>query len=455
MLGRSTRGTAPGAVLRTGPATAPAVHLKVTPNPQGMKNLPKPYRGAEQTPPPALQPRNRKCLAAFVSFGLLPLVACHKSGFPDVAPGFHEFAYVANAGSDTVSILDLVYLRPDHTLAVGHHPVALIANPLRNEVYVANEGSNTVTVLSVEHNRIESTIAVGRGPAALALSPDGERLFVANSAANSISIVDLHTRREIGSVRTPAPPTSLQAASDARTLVVTSRPAGSVTTFSVTPTHPAPRSTPALTLRSSWANCPGATAPTILQDASKLFVACSTAGTVASFSLAAEPSSWNARQNPTLLTDHMLTLLRVGTDPEHIALKPDGGEIFVSNTGSNSISEIATSTSEVGGTYTITERPGGALVADDDSTLWFSNSASDSLGVYSIDDGRLVNTVRAGSGPDALAFSADQHLLLAANMRSGDVALVRTSGTGSPALFTILPAGNTPAAIVTASFTAR
>ena len=401
-----------------------------------------------------LQPCSKHALAlAAATLSLLPLSACRQSGFPDVAPGFHEFAYVANAGADTVSVLDLVYFRTDHTLSVGHHPVALAVNPLRSEVYVANQGSDAITVLSAEHNRVEATVGVRRGPSSLAVAADGNRLFVANTLSNSVSVVDLHTRREITTIPTPSSPTELRLSPDARTLAVLSRPAGNTSLFSVTPTSPA-TSTP-LTLRSTIPSCPGATAATILPDSSKLFVACSAADNVMSISLAADPASWNARQNPTLLNDHMLTLLRVGTHPEHIALKPDGGEIFVSNTGANSISEIATFTSEVGGTYTIAEHPGHALVAADDSTLWISNNASDTIGLYSIDDGRLVNTVRAGSGPDALAFSADQHLLLAANVRSGDVAIIRTTGTGSPALFTMLPAGHQPVSIVTHAFTAH
>ena len=68
-------------------------------------------------------------------------------------------------------------------------------------------------------------------------------------------------------------------------------------------------------------------------------------------SLAAEPGSWPARQDPTATSDHLLTMLDVGQTPVHLAMKPDGGEIFVSNFGSDSISEIYTWTNEVGGTY--------------------------------------------------------------------------------------------------------
>ncbi len=54
--------------------------------------------------------------------------------------------------------------------------------------------------------------------------------------------------------------------------------------------------------------------------------------------------------------------------------------------------------------------------------------ASDLISIYSIDDGQLVTTIHTGSSPDALAFSADEHILLAADARSGDVSVIRTPG---------------------------
>jgi YVTN family beta-propeller protein len=136
-------------------------------------------------------------------------------------------------------------------------------------------------------------------------------------------------------------------------------------------------------------------------------------------------------------------------------MKPDGGEIFVSNFDSDSISEIATGTNEVGGTYTIASKPRNAVVSADNSTLWVSNFSADSISIYSIDDGKLEGSVRTGSAPDALAFSADEHLLLATDVRSGDVAVVRTQGRSGPALFTMLPAGSAPKEIVIKSFRKR
>src|SRR5260370_36875545 len=94
------------------------------------------------------------------------------------------------------------------------------------------------------------------------------------------------------------------------------------------------------------------------------------------------------------------------------------------------------------------DKPVRGIVSGDNSTLWVSNFGADSISVYSIDDGRLVSSVRTGSAPDALAFSADEHLLLAADAHSGDVAVIRTQGKLAPALFTTLPPGPSPTAIV-------
>ena len=382
------------------------------------------------------------------------LTGCRRHSFPDVPPNYREFAYVANAGANTVSVLDLVYLRPDHTLKVGDTPMALATNPVRNEIYVVNRGSASISVIDALRNQIAATIAVRRQPSAIAIAADGRRAFVANSGANSVSILDLDARRELSTVPAGNTPMALALSPDARSLVVASRASATVSIFSVAPTSPATSGAP-LTLRVTIAGCPGAAAVTILPDSSKAFVACAAARRVMAISLAAAPNSWPARQNASLLTDHLLTLLDVGANPNALALKPDGGEVFVSNSDSDSISEIATWPNEVGGTYTIASHPAQLLASADNGSLWIANEAADTVGIYSIDDGRLTGSVRTGSAPVALAFSADEHLLLAANANSGDVAIIRTDSKQGPALFTMLPAGTRPSALVTKSFTSK
>lgn len=395
-----------------------------------------------------------RSLAAAAALALLTLCSgCRRNGFPDVPAGYHEFAYVSNGGSNTVSVLDLVYLRQDRTLRVGDDPTGLAVNPVRNEVYVVNTKSDSVSVIDAETNNVVATIPVRHRPYAISVDDTGHRAYVANSGSNSVSVIDLDRRREIAVAGTGEQPGVARISPDNRTLVVTNRGSGSISLYDVAPYEASPAdSSHILHFRAAFDGCPGATDAVILPDSSKVFVACSDGHQVMAVSLAAAPNSWNAKQNPSLLTDHLLTLLDVGKTPVNLAMKPDGGEIFVSNFDSDSISEIDTWNNQVGWTQAIGNKPTHGIVSRDNSSLWVSNFGADSLSLYSIDDGRVSNSVHTGSEPDALAFSADEHLLLAADAHSGDVSVIRTQDKAGPTLFTILPAGSSPNAIVTKAF---
>ena len=382
---------------------------------------------------------------------------------------------MTNGDTNTVSVLDLVYLRQDRTLQVGTQPTGITANPKRNEIYVVNTGSASVSVIDAEANRVAATIGVHKQPYFIDVDGDGRRGYVANSGSNTVSVIDLDARREIGVIGVGEQPGLAKISPDGRTLVVTNRGSGSVSVFAVSaatssgvqenpalprlslrrkgasnaPTEPMPK------LRATFAGCPEATDAVILPDSLKAFVACSGGSQVMVVSLAAAPETWAAKQNPGLMTDHLLTFLDVGKTPVHLALKPDGGEIFCANFGSDSVSEIDTQTNEVGGTYTIANRPVFSVVSADNGMLWVSDFAGDSVNVWSIDDGQMAGSVRTGHAPDALAFSADQHLLLAADARSGDVSVIRTVNRNGPALFTILPSGGSPNAIAVKSWIGR
>jgi YVTN family beta-propeller protein len=156
-------------------------------------------------------------------------------------------------------------------------------------------------------------------------------------------------------------------------------------------------------------------------------------------------------------------LLDVGKTPTHLALKPDGGEVFSTNFDSDTISEIDTYNNTVLGTDAIGNRPSRAIasgwskhsVIPDDDDLWVSNFGAESTSLYAIDDGHVVTAVRTGSRPDALAFSADEHLLLIANYGSADISVIRMISKDGPSLVTLLPAGSQPNDIVVKAFRAK
>jgi len=404
---------------------------------------------------------SRKTLAASALALTLALAGCHRNSFPSYPASYREFAYVTAGASDTVAVLDLVYLRQDRVLQVGHNPTGLAVNPVRNEVYAVNSGSDSVSVIDTTNNRVDVTIGVHHRPYFIEVAPDGKRAYVPNSGSNTVSVIDLDKRREVAVEATGEGPGIARVSPDNRTLVVSNRIAGSVSVYSITDSTKQP-----LRFREAFSGCPGATDIAIAANSlseptsgAKAFIACSGGHQVMDIWLAAAPNSWRGQQDATLQHDQMLAMLDVGKTPTHLALKPDAGEIFSTNFDSNSISEISTWTNDVTGTYIIGANPSRAIISRDDSSLWVTNFGADSASLYSINDGRLITSVRDGSHPDALTFCVcngkDEHLLLIVDSGSGDVSVIRNQSNTPPSLFTMLPAGSHPNDIVVKAFNVK
>ena len=390
----------------------------------------------------------RTIVAGSVALGLLALTACQPHDFPQYPANYREYAYVTNQGSATVTVLDVVNVRLDRELPVGQNPVAVAASPTRNEVYVLNAGvpggPGSISVIDCEHNAVVATIAVGSDPDSIEVDAKGELAFVANRGSNSVSVVNLEFRHAVTQIGVGEEPDSVKLSPDGKTLVVANWGGDSVTLIDAETGR----------LRTILEGCPGAVSPVILPDSSKAFVACSGGHQVMAIALA-KPQPQPGTEAQPATPDRLEALMDVGRAPVHLALKPDGGEVFVSNSLSNSVSEIYASTDEVGDTYMIGEDPVMGLVTRDNSLLYEANLQSPDVTLYSIDDGKRIGAVHVGDGPTAMAFSGAGHLLFVVDSRSNDVAVVRTASkpeAGQVPLFTMLPAGRNPSAIVVKAF---
>lgn len=377
------------------------------------------------------------------SLAAFALAGCRAHDFPQYDANYREYAYVTNSGSGTVSVYDVVNVRVDREIQVGQNPTAVAANPARNEVYVVNSGTpngqGSVSVINAENNSVAGTIAVHKMPVAIALDPDGNTAYVVNSGSNTVSVLDLKTHREVGQIGVGEDPAAARVAPDGKTLVVANRGGNSATIVD----------TGTRKVRAVFEGCPGASDVVILPDSSKAFAACGGGHQVMAMQLAHEART----DGKPATTDRLESLLDVGRAPIHLALKPDGGELFVSNSLSNSISEVVTSTDDVGGAYLMGAGPVRGLVSADNSLLYVVNSRSQEVTVFAIDDGKRLGGpgIHVGDGPTALAFSTAGHLLFVVDARSGDVAVVRTQSK-NPQMFTMLPAGREPTAIAVKSF---
>ena len=135
-------------------------------------------------------PSTSPARAAAYLLALLPfaLTSCNRYRFPQYSANYREYAYVTDGAANTVAVLDLVYLRQDRVLQVGHDPTGIAVNPVRNEVYAVNTGSDSVSVIDATDNKITATIGVHRQPYFIDVAADGKRAYVANSGSNTVSV---------------------------------------------------------------------------------------------------------------------------------------------------------------------------------------------------------------------------------------------------------------------------
>ena len=102
------------------------------------------------------------------------------------------------AASGTVSVVNLFTDKIIGTVEVGLHPCAMAVDESRNLLYVANANSDTVSVVDFAERKVVRSLGTrpseklpfGSAPNALALTSDGKRLYVANGGNNSVAVID-------------------------------------------------------------------------------------------------------------------------------------------------------------------------------------------------------------------------------------------------------------------------
>jgi len=115
--------------------------------------------------------------------------------------------WVVNPSDDSVSVI-----RPDNNtrlakIAVGDEPQSIALTPDNQWAYVANAASGTVTIIQISDPAwgtfsatVVTNLTTGAEPWNIVNSPDGLRMFVANSGQDTITVINTATRAIIGHV---------------------------------------------------------------------------------------------------------------------------------------------------------------------------------------------------------------------------------------------------------------
>jgi YVTN family beta-propeller protein len=136
--------------------------------------------------------------------------------------------YIANTGSDTVSVLHTADNAVAKTIALprGSRPIGLAVSPNGRWLYAADGGTNRVSVLDTGSNRVVTSVRVGTQPLGVAVAPDGKTVYAANSGSGDVSVIDARTNRVVRTIPTGRFPSGVAVTPDGASVYVTNELSG-------------------------------------------------------------------------------------------------------------------------------------------------------------------------------------------------------------------------------------
>jgi YVTN family beta-propeller protein len=304
-------------------------------------------------------------------------------------------AYVANQGSNNVSVIDLTQDPPVVSatpIAVGNMPDAAALSADGSRLYVPNFKDGTLSIIATATNTVSHTVAVGARPTGVV--EVGGSVYVANLLSGTISVVDPSAgtvSKTIGlpgaGTPTGAAPTGLAASEDAHTLYANDARNGKTYVVDLTQI-PDPAVTGSVSVGVN---------PAYLSVAGSLaYVANPGSNSVSVLDLSQSPPA-------RLLPD-----VTVGTAPYGVVAVPALQEVFVTNSGSNTLTVIDTTAAPtVAFTIATGKIPDAIALSPDQQTVVVSNEGDDTVTIFHVNQA-LANTARGvqtASG-DATASTA-------------------------------------------------
>jgi YVTN family beta-propeller protein len=142
-------------------------------------------------------------------------------------------AYVANAVSNDVSVIDLETNQEVDRIAVGLRPFGVAVSPDGSFVYVANQDSNTVSIIDTSNDHVANTVQVGTSPYGVAFTPNGALAYVANNYSGDVSEINVQTQQVTATIAVADNPWELVVSTDGERVYVSKNGGVSVSVINV------------------------------------------------------------------------------------------------------------------------------------------------------------------------------------------------------------------------------
>lgn len=303
-------------------------------------------------------------------------------------------AYVANFGSNNVSVIDTSSNTVMATVMVGSQPQGVAITPDGSSVYVANCGGD-VFVIDTSTNKVATKVLVGGCPTGVAITPDGTRAYVTQANANSVAVMETSSNTVLTKVPVGIAPSGIAITPDGTRVYV-----------------------PSVGM--------GTSAVSVLDTSSNSVAATVTLGNVGSVGVAITPDGTRAYVANALgsvsvidtssnTVADTITVANVADSPVGIAITPDGTHAYVVTFGFGGMGPTAvidTSSDTIVDMVSVGTGPTGVGISPDGTRAYVTIATNvtgvgnGEVTVIDTSNNTVVGTVPVGSSPFGIAITS-------------------------------------------------
>lgn len=334
-------------------------------------------------------------------------------------------AYVANAGSNSVSVVDLASSPASlaGTISVGKYPVAVALSPDGSALYVADYKAGKVSIVNTAADAVARTVTVGKEPDGIIQV--GGSVYVSNFKSGTISVIDPTTGAVSSTIKltgTKPAPSGLAASADGHELYVDDARNGTTDVVSLQDAPPAVVGSVAV----------GSVPAYLALDGTTGYVAAPATGTSPGSIAVVDLSQPTAPTKTASIT--------VGSHPYGVATVPSLNDVLATNSGGSTLSVIDTTSDTVVQTVTVGKTPDAVAVTPDQTTALVANEASNSVSLLHINQAP-VNTVPGAQTVGENASAGDDNTVVFSS-GGGDAISTADPDAGSSSEQVTLSVGN-------------
>ncbi|MDD3041086.1 PGF-pre-PGF domain-containing protein [Bacteroides sp.] len=282
------------------------------------------------------------------------------------------FAYITNAKSNKVSVIDTTTNNIIATINVGSDPWGVAVSSDGTKAYIANVYSNSISIIDTTTNTVISTVNVGREPFGVAVSPDGTKVYVANYLSDTVSVIDTKTNAVTATVDVALYPFGIAVNPDGTKVYVTSN----YHTISVIDTITNTVIAKVNGILNPWGVA-------VNPEGTRVYVS----------------SRSNTINVINTTTNTVIAIVRVGVDPSGVVVTPDGKNVYVANYESGNVSVIDSITNNVTAHVDVGSYPYGIAVTPDGKNVYVTNWGSSSVSVIDTKTNTVTATVNLENRP--------------------------------------------------------